>query len=121
MRQVKVFLNESEMPRQWYNIMADLPTPMNPPLHPGTGQPLGPDDMAQIFPMNLIEQEMSSDRWTDIPEEVLEKYLLWRPSPLCRAYNFEKLLDAPVKIYYKNEGVSPPGSQAQYRRRAGLL
>ena len=99
MRQTKVFLDESEIPKQWYNILADLPTPMSPPLHPGTGKPLGPDDMAAIFPMNLIEQEMSTERWIDIPEEVLEKYLLWRPSPLYRAYNFEKLLDAPVKIY----------------------
>ncbi len=128
MRQVKVFLNENDMPRQWYNIMADLPTPMSPPLHPGTGKPLGPDDMAQIFPMNLIEQEMSTERWIDIPEEVLEKLTLWRPSPLCRAYNFEKLLDAPVRIYYKNEGVSPPGShkpntaiaQAYYNKEFGI-
>ncbi len=128
MKQVKVLLNESEMPRQWYNISADLPTPMSPPLHPGTGQPLKPDDMARIFPMNLIEQEMSSDRWIDIPEAVLEKYMLWRPSPLSRAYNFEKLLDAPVKIYYKNEGVSPAGShkpntavaQAYYNKKFGI-
>ncbi|MEA3470986.1 MAG: TrpB-like pyridoxal phosphate-dependent enzyme [Thermodesulfobacteriota bacterium] len=128
MRQVKVFLNESEIPRQWYNILADMPTPMNPPLHPGTGKPVGPDDMAPIFPMNLIEQEMSSDRWIDIPEEVLEKYMLWRPTPLYRAYNFEKLLDAPVKIYYKNEGVSPAGShkpntavaQAYYNKAFGI-
>ncbi|MBE9546553.1 MAG: TrpB-like pyridoxal phosphate-dependent enzyme [Proteobacteria bacterium] len=110
MKQVKVFLNEDEIPRQWYNIQADMPTPMSPPLHPGTGKPVGPDDLAPIFPMNLIEQEVSTERWIDIPEGVLEKLLLWRPSPLCRAYNFEKLLDAPVKIYYKNEGVSPPGS-----------
>ena len=79
MRQTKIFLNESEIPRQWYNIMADMPTPMSPPLHPGTGKPLAAEDMAAIFPMNLIEQEMSPDRWIDIPEEVLEKYMLWRP------------------------------------------
>jgi tryptophan synthase beta chain len=128
MKQVKVLLTEEEMPRQWYNILADLPTPMSPPLHPGTGKPLGPDDMAAIFPMNLIEQEMCPDRWVDIPEEVLEKYLLWRPSPLSRAYNFEKLLDAPVKIYYKNEGFSPAGShkpntaiaQAYYNKAFGI-
>jgi len=89
MEQVKVFLNESDIPRQWYNILADMPTPMSPPLHPGTGQPVGPDDLAPVFPMNLIEQEVSSERWIDIPEEVLEKYLLYRPTPLYRARNFE--------------------------------
>ena len=128
MKQTKVFLNESEMPRQWYNIVADLPTPMSPPLHPGTGQPVGPDDLAPVFPMNLIEQEVSTERWIDIPEPVLDKYCLWRPSPLYRARNFEKLLDAPVKIYYKNEGVSPPGShkpntavaQAYYNKVFGI-
>ena len=128
MEQMKVVLNEKDIPRQWYNIMADLPTPMSPPLHPGTGQPLNPDDMAQIFPMNLIEQEMSAERWIDIPEEVLGKYLIWRPSPLRRARNFEKLLDAPVKIYYKDEGVSPAGShkpntavpQAYYNKEFGV-
>ncbi|MBN2180251.1 MAG: TrpB-like pyridoxal phosphate-dependent enzyme [Deltaproteobacteria bacterium] len=128
MRQTKVFLNESEIPRQWYNIMADMPTPMSPPLHPGTGKPLAAEDMAAIFPMNLIEQEMSPDRWIDIPEEVLEKYMLWRPSPLYRAYNLEKILDAPVKIYYKHEGVSPAGShkpntavaQAYYNKEFGI-
>ena len=118
MEQVKIFLDESEIPRQWYNILADMPTPMSPPLHPGTGQPVGPDDLAPVFPMNLIEQEVSSERWIDIPEEVLEKYLLWRPTPLYRARGLEKLLDAPVQIYYKNEGVSPPGSHKPkpYRR-----
>lgn len=123
----KIFLPESEMPRQWYNIMADMPTPMEPPLHPGTGQPVGPDDLAPIFPMNLIEQEVSTERWIDIPEEVLEKYLIWRPTPLYRAYNLEKHLDTPAKIYFKNEGVSPPGShkpntaipQAYYNKVAG--
>jgi tryptophan synthase beta chain len=128
MRQTKIFLNESEIPKQWYNIMADMPTPMSPPLHPGTGKPLAAEDMAPIFPMNLIEQEMSPDRWIDIPEEVLEKYMLWRPSPLYRAYNLEKILDAPVKIYYKNEGVSPAGShkpntavaQAYYNKEFGI-
>ncbi|MBL7202737.1 MAG: TrpB-like pyridoxal phosphate-dependent enzyme [Desulfobacteraceae bacterium] len=123
----KIFLPESEMPRQWYNIMADMPTPMEPPLHPGTGQPVGPDDLAPIFPMNLIEQEVSTERWIDIPEGVLEKYLIWRPTPLYRAYNLEKHLDTPAKIYFKNEGVSPPGShkpntaipQAYYNKVAG--
>lgn len=107
---MKVVLEDHEIPRQWYNIQADLPQPMNPPLHPGTGQPVGPDDLAPIFPMNIIEQEVSRERWIDIPEEVLAKYLLWRPSPLYRARNFEKMLGAPVEIYYKYEGVSPAGS-----------
>ena len=128
MEQLKVFLDESEIPRQWYNILADMPSPMSPPLHPGTGQPVGPDDLAPVFPMNLIEQEVSTERWIDIPEEVLEKYLLWRPTPLYRARNFEKLLNAPVQIYYKNEGVSPPGShkpntavaQAYYNKAFGI-
>ena len=123
----KVFLPESEMPRQWYNIMADMPTPMEPPLHPGTGQPVGPEDLAPIFPMNLIEQEVSTERWIDIPEPVLEKYVIWRPSPLYRAYELEKFLDTPAKIYFKNEGVSPAGShkpntaiaQAYYNKVAG--
>src|SRR5512137_487322 len=110
MEQVKVILEDSEIPRQWYNIQADLPTPMSPPLHPGTGKPVGPDDLAPIFPMNIIEQEVSRERWIDIPEEVLDKYLLWRPSPLYSARNFEKILNAPVEIYYKYEGVSPAGS-----------
>jgi tryptophan synthase beta chain len=128
LKQVQVFLDNTEIPRQWYNILADMPTPMSLPLHPGTGQPVGPDDLAPVFPMNLIEQEVSPERWIDIPEEVLEKYLLWRPTPLSRARNFEKLLDAPVKIYYKNEGVSPPGShkpntavaQAYYNKAFGI-
>ncbi|MBW2118548.1 MAG: pyridoxal-phosphate dependent enzyme, partial [Deltaproteobacteria bacterium] len=123
----KIFLPESELPRQWYNIMADMPTPMEPPLHPGTGQPVGPDDLAPIFPMNLIEQEVSTERWIDIPEEVLEKYMIWRPTPLYRAYQLEKYLDTPAKIYFKNEGVSPAGShkpntaiaQAYYNKVAG--
>ncbi len=128
MEQIKILLEESEMPRQWYNIQADLPTPMKPPLHPGTGKPIVPEDLAPVFPMNLIEQEVSTDRWIDIPEPVLEKYCLWRPSPLCRAREFEKLLDAPVKIFYKNEGNSPPGShkpntavpQAYYNKAFGI-
>ena len=123
----KIFLPESELPRQWYNIMADMPTPMEPPLHPGTGQPAGPEDLAPIFPMPLIEQGVSSERFIDIPEEVLEQYLLWRPTPLYRAYSLEKHLDTPAKIYFKNEGVSPAGShkpntalpQAYYNKIAG--
>jgi tryptophan synthase beta chain len=106
----KIFLNEADMPRQWYNIAADMPNPMKPPLHPGTLQPVGPDDLGAIFPMNLVEQEVCTDRWVDIPEEVLEKLMIWRPSPLCRAKALEKALGTPAKIYYKNEGVSPAGS-----------
>jgi len=106
----KILLTEDEMPRQWYNIAADMPTPMQPPLHPGTGQPVGPDDLAPIFPMNLIEQEVSTERWIDIPEEVLEVLSIWRPAPLVRAYGLERALDTPAKIYYKNESYSPPGS-----------
>jgi tryptophan synthase beta chain len=128
MEQIKVFLDERDMPRQWYNIQADLPTPMKPPLHPGTGQPIKAEDLTPVFPMNLIEQEVTTERWIDIPEPVLEKYILYRPTPLCRARNFEKLLDAPVKIYYKNESVSPPGShkpntsipQAYYNKVFGI-
>ena len=123
----KIFLPESELPRQWYNIAADMPTPMEPPLHPGTGEPVGPDDLAPIFPMPLIEQEVSQERWIDIPEEVLEKYVIWRPTPLYRAYELEKYLDTPAKIYFKNEGVSPAGShkpntaiaQAYYNKISG--
>ncbi|MFW6303278.1 MAG: TrpB-like pyridoxal phosphate-dependent enzyme [Candidatus Sumerlaeota bacterium] len=123
----KILLTEEEMPRQWYNIAADLPTPLQPPLGPD-GKPLTPDALAPVFPMNLIEQEMSQERWIDIPEPVLEKLAIWRPSPLYRATEFEKLLDAPVKIYYKNEGVSPAGShkpntaipQAYYNKVFGI-
>ncbi|MEW6667609.1 MAG: TrpB-like pyridoxal phosphate-dependent enzyme [Thermodesulfobacteriota bacterium] len=123
----KIVLPESELPRQWYNIMADMPTPMEPPLHPGTGKPVGPDDLGPIFPMSLIEQEVSPQRFIDIPEPVLEKYLIWRPTPLYRAYNLEKYLQTPAKIYFKNEGVSPAGShkpntsvpQAYYNKIAG--
>ena len=108
--QKKIFLNEKEIPKEWYNIQADMPHPLPPPLHPGTGEPITPDMLAPIFPMNLIEQEVSTERWIKIPEEVLEKLLMWRPSPLYRAYALEKFLGTPAKIYFKNEGVSPPGS-----------
>jgi tryptophan synthase beta chain len=123
----KIFLPESELPRQWYNILADMPTPMEPPLHPGTGKPIGPEDLAPIFPMNLIEQEVSSKRFIDIPEEVLKIYTIWRPTPMYRAYRLEQFLKTPAKIYFKNEGVSPAGShkpntsvpQAYYNKIAG--
>jgi tryptophan synthase beta chain len=124
----KIQLGEESLPTQWYNLNADFPTPMPPPLHPGTGEPPGPEDFAPIFPANLVEQEMCPDRWVDIPEEILEVYRLWRPTPLVRATCLEKALDAPVKIYFKNEGVSPPGShkpntavaQAYYNKVAGV-
>ncbi len=127
MRTKKYVLTEKDMPRQWYNIMADMPNGMEPPLHPGTGQPCGPQDLEPIFPMNLIEQEVSTQRWIDIPEEVLDKLAIWRPSPLFRAYGLEKALGTPARIYYKNEGVSPAGShkpntaiaQAYYNKVAG--
>jgi tryptophan synthase beta chain len=127
MQTKKIFLPESELPRQWYNVAADMPTPMEPPLHPGTGQPVGPEDLAPIFPMPLIEQTVSQERFIDIPDEVLEKYLIWRPTPLYRAYGLEKSLDTPAKIYFKNEGVSPAGShkpntalpQAYYNKISG--
>ncbi|MGB5158088.1 tryptophan synthase subunit beta [Desulfobacterium sp. N47] len=127
MKTKKIVLPESELPRQWYNIQADLPTPLEPPLNPATKQLISPEDLAPIFPMPLIEQEVSQKRWIDIPEEVLEKYLIWRPSPLYRAYNLEKYLDTPARIYFKNEGVSPAGShkpntavpQAYYNKISG--
>jgi tryptophan synthase beta chain len=123
----KIFLEEHEMPRQWYNILADLPFSLDPPLHPMTKQPLKPNDLTKLFPMALIEQEVSSQRWIDIPDDVLNVYRLWRPTPLIRAYNLEKELATPAKIYYKLEGVSPPGShkpntavaQAYYNKKEG--
>jgi tryptophan synthase beta chain len=124
----KYLLAEKDIPTAWYNIIPDLPTPLAPPLHPGTGKPLGPDDLAPIFPMALIEQEMSQKHWIDIPGEVIDIYKLWRPSPLFRARNLEKALDTPAKIYYKYEGVSPAGShkpntsipQAYYNKKEGV-
>jgi len=121
----KIILTEDEMPRQWYNILADIK--MNPPLGPD-GNPIGPEDLAPVFPMNLIEQEVSPDRWIDIPEEVLAVLKIWRPSPLVRATALEKALDTPAKIYYKNESLSPPGShkpntavpQAYYNKEFGI-
>jgi len=125
--QSKVVLSDNDMPRQWYNIQADLPHPLPPPVGKD-GKPIGPDALAPVFPMNLIEQEVSTQRWIDIPEEVIEKLLLWRPSPLYRAHQFEKALGTPAKIYYKNEGVSSAGShkpntaipQAYYNREFGI-
>lgn len=124
----KFVLQESDMPAQWYNINADLPVPLSPPLHPGTGMPLGPDDLAPLFPMALIMQEVTTERYVDIPEEVQDIYRMWRPSPLYRAERLEKALDTPARIYFKNEGVSPPGShkpntavaQAYYNQQEGV-
>ncbi len=128
MEETKIYLSEKEMPRQWYNVQADLPKPLPPPLHPGTGKPLGPQDLAPIFPMGLIEQEVSQQRWIDIPEEIISIYKLWRPTPLCRAKRLEEALKTPARIYYKNESVSPAGShkpntaiaQAYYNKREGV-
>jgi tryptophan synthase beta chain len=124
----KITLDESEIPRRWYNLLADLPSPPPPVLHPGTLQPVGPDDLAPLFPMALILQEVSGDRYVDIPEEVLDVYRLWRPTPLYRAHRLEKALGTPAKIFYKYEGVSPAGShkpntavaQAFYNAQAGI-
>ena len=121
----KILLTEDEMPRQWYNILADIK--MNPPLGPD-GNPVRPEALAPVFPMNLIEQEVSTDRWIDIPEPVLDVYRIWRPSPLVRALSLEKALDTPARIYFKNESVSPPGShkpntavpQAYYNKVFGI-
>ena len=106
----KILLSESELPRRWYNLVADLPAPPPPVLHPGTLQPVGPDDLAPLFPMALIEQEVTAERYVDIPAEVLEVYRLWRPSPLFRARRLERALGTPARIYYKYEGGSPAGS-----------
>jgi len=126
--ETKIILRESEMPQAWYNINPDLPAPLAPPIHPGTGQPIGPADLAPLFPMGLIMQEVSMDPWIEIPDEVREVYRLWRPSPLFRARRLEKVLGTPARIYYKNEAFSPPGShkpntavaQAYYNKQEGV-
>ena len=110
MDRVKIVLGEEDIPKQWYNIQADLKTPLDPPLNPATGEPIGPDALSAIFPMELIKQEVSRERWIPIPEEVRDIYRIWRPSPLYRATRLEKFLKTPAKIYYKWEGNSPPGS-----------
>ncbi len=128
MKETKIILPEKEIPGKWYNIMADMPNLPKPPLHPGTKKPVGPEDLSAIFPMALIEQEVSQERWVDIPEEVLKIYSLWRPVPLYRAHRLEKALNTPARIYYKYEGVSPAGShkpntsipQAYYNKIAGI-
>jgi tryptophan synthase beta chain len=106
----KVVLGDKDIPTRWYNIMADFKTPPPPVLHPGTGQPIGPADLAPLFPMELIRQEVSQERWIEIPDEVRDVYKLWRPSPLFRARRLEKAIGTPARIYYKYEGVSPAGS-----------
>ncbi len=126
--QVKFNLDESEIPTQWYNIQGDLKKPLAPPLHPQTGQPIGPQDLAPLFPMELIKQEVSRERWVEIPDEVRTILRLWRPTPLFRALRLEKALDTPARIYYKYEGVSPAGShkpntsvaQAYYNKQEGV-
>jgi len=125
--QHKFLLDESKLPKAWYNINADLPVPPQPVLHPGTLEPVTPDFLGVLFPMSLILQEISTDRWIEIPEPVREIYKLWRPTPLMRAVRLEKMLDTPAHIYYKYEGVSPVGShkpntavpQAFYNENAG--
>src|SRR5512132_875762 len=127
-REVKMVLAEKDIPTKWYNIQAALPTPAPPVLHPGTGQPIGPPDLAPLFPMELIKQEVSTERWIEIPEEVRDVLKLWRPSPLYRARRLEKALGTPAHIYYKYEGVSPAGShkpntavaQAYYNKQEGV-
>jgi tryptophan synthase beta chain len=124
----RFLLTESDVPAQWYNVQADLPSPLPPVIHPGTLEPIGPDDLAPLFPMELIGQEVSQDRWIDIPDEVAEIYRLWRPTPFVRARRLEAALETPAHIYYKYEGVSPVGShkantavpQAFYNKREGV-
>jgi len=123
----KILLHEKDIPRQWYNIAADLPTPALPPLGPD-GKPISPEMLAPVFPMNLIEQEVSTERWIDIPEDILDILYRWRPAPLRRAVYLERYLDTPARIYYKDESTSPPGShkpntavaQAWYNKQFGI-
>lgn len=128
MERTKFILDENEMPTSWYNIQADLPEPLPPVLHPATGKPVTADDLKAIFPMELIKQEVSLERWIEIPDEVQEIYRVWRPTTLFRAHRLEKALDTPAKIFYKYEGMSPPGShkpntavaQAYYNKKEGV-
>ncbi len=128
MPETKVVLSERDLPAQWYNLQADLPFPLPPVIHPGTGKPIGPQDLAPIFPMGLIQQEVSRARWIEIPGPVRDIYRLWRPTPLYRAHRLEQALRTPARIYYKWEGVSPAGShkpntavpQAYYNKQEGV-
>jgi tryptophan synthase beta chain len=125
---IKYLLGEERIPKAWYNLLADLPKPPPPPLHPATGRPIGPDDLAALFPQAVIAQEMATERWIEIPEPVRDIYRLWRPSPLIRARQLEQALDTPAKIFFKYEGVSPAGShkpntsvaQAYYNKQEGV-
>ncbi len=127
-KKTKFILDEKEIPTQWYNIQADLPEPLPPVLNPATGKPVTPEDLTPLFPMELIKQEVSTERWIDIPDEVRDVYRLWRPTTLFRAHRLEKALDTPAKIFYKYEGSSPPGShkpntavaQAYYNKQEGI-
>jgi tryptophan synthase beta chain len=126
--ETKILLSEKEIPTRWYNITPDLPEQLPPPIHPGTGQPIGPADLSPIFPMGLIMQEMSNERWIDIPDEIIKAYKIYRPTPLHRAHRLEKALKTNARIYYKNESVSPAGShkpntaipQAYYNKQEGV-
>ncbi len=128
MKTRKITLSEQEIPEKWYNIVADMPNKPLPPLHPGTKEPIGPDALAPLFPQELIMQEVSTEKWITIPDEVRNIYSIWRPTPMFRAYELEKALDTPAKIYYKYEGVSPAGShkpntavpQAYYNKQEGV-
>jgi len=128
MKERKILLAEKDIPEKWYNIMADMPNKPLPPLNPATKEPIGPEALAPIFPMGLIQQEVSAEKWIQIPDAVRDIYTLYRPTPLYRAYNLEKALDTPAKIYYKYEGVSPAGShkpntaipQAYYNKQEGV-
>ncbi|MFA5098169.1 MAG: pyridoxal-phosphate dependent enzyme, partial [Candidatus Margulisiibacteriota bacterium] len=106
----KIVLSEKDLPQKWYNVMAEFPGELPPPLNPGTGKPLGPQDLAPIFPMSLIMQEMSPDRWTEIPDDIRNVLKIWRPTPLVRALELEKALKTNSRIYFKNESVSVAGS-----------
>jgi len=124
----KILLSEKDMPQKWYNVLPDLPEELPPPINPATGKPVTPEDLLPIFPRGLIEQEMSPERWIEIPDDVLRAYSLWRPTPLVRAKALEEYLGTPARIYYKNESVSPPGShkpntavaQAYYNKVEGV-
>ena len=128
MESTKILLDENEMPKKWYNILADIQTPLAPPLNPATNEPISPDDLAPLFPQALIKQENSTQKYIDIPEDIKDIYRLWRPSPVYRAHRLEKALGTPAKIYYKHEGVSPAGShkpntsvaQAYYNMKEGV-
>lgn len=128
MRQRKFILEEKDIPTHWYNIVADMKEKPRPPLHPGTGEPIGPEMLEPLFPAALIQQEVSQEKWIEIPDEVRNMYSLWRPTPMFRAFGLEKALDTPAKIFYKYEGASPSGShkpntavpQAYYNKQAGV-